>query len=104
MPKWVRYSLAATTVVVLPVAVFLAWIAALQHGVWPLAPRRHVGWRNAPDHASMLGCYDVVLQTWHPALNLGEDVVFTMTPRTIELTSLAGRWRDFLARSVVRES
>jgi hypothetical protein len=104
MPKWVRYSLAATAVVVLAGAVLLAGIIALQHGVWPLAPRRPAGWRTAPDHASLLGCYDVVLQNWHPALNLGEDAVFTMPPRTIELTSLVGRRRDFLARPVVRES
>jgi hypothetical protein len=100
MPKWVRYGVASTTVVALAVAVFLAWIVSLQ----PLAPRRPVGGRTAPDHASMLGCYDIVLQNWHPPLSLGEDGVFTMPPRTIELTSLTGRGRDFLARAVVRKS
>jgi len=104
MPKWIRYSLAATTVVVLAVAVFVAWIVALQHGVWPLAPRRPVGWRTAPDQAAMLGCYDVVLQNWRPALNLEDDAVFTIPPRTIELTSLPGRRGNFLVRPVVGES
>jgi hypothetical protein len=104
MRKWLRYSLAAMSVVAFAIAVLVGWLVALQLGVWPLAPSKPAGWLAAPTSASILGCYDVSVGTWSPRLDIGADDVFMMPPRTVELTSLPGRWQGFVARPINGDS
>jgi hypothetical protein len=98
LPKWLRYALALTLVLAVAAGLFIAWEIALASGVWPLAPSKPVGWRDAPASAAIQGCYELSLSDWSPRISMGDDAVFMTPPQIVELTSEPSRWQGFVMR------